>query len=140
MPCCGGTLPQCPCPVAAAPSLNAPVLLCSCALRYHTVRIDGSTSVEDRQHVVDNFNNLGMGQVGVVPSMGVCQVGVVPSMGVAQHWTGFVLLPGLVCTQAEQNWTGFVLLPGLVCTQAEQHWTGFVLLPPLFRFVFGSFV
>ena len=30
---------------------------------YKTVRIDGGTSVDDRQSVVDNFNNLGIGQV-----------------------------------------------------------------------------
>lgn len=32
--------------------------------RLGTVRIDGGTSVDERQQVVDNFNKLGMGQVG----------------------------------------------------------------------------
>ena len=31
--------------------------------RYRVVRIDGSTNIEERQNIVDNFNLRGVGQV-----------------------------------------------------------------------------
>ena len=47
-------------------------LLCS-PRGYRTARIDGGTSVDGRQVVVDNFNNLGMGEVSV-PHASTCLV------------------------------------------------------------------
>jgi len=41
--------------------LPVPVSPCS----WRSVRIDGGTSVDERQSIVDNFNTRGIGQVGV---------------------------------------------------------------------------
>lgn len=66
--------------------------MCTCVLcSWRSVRIDGGTSVDERQSIVDNFNTRGIGQVFLLSTRaggaGLNLIGANHLVGTLPHFT-----------------------------------------------------